>query len=139
LHLVDGDSGKAAILTIAADNGTLLTAEGFGNRGRARQEPPIESGRPVAGSEERRAPANGRSPNRGLPQVVDKVGNFFERVGRRFDRRGRQIGDKFHNFFTGDDRDSVGPRVPRDQPETAPPPPRTYRDRNGTDYYRPRD
>jgi hypothetical protein len=72
------------------------------------------------------------------------------------ERRFRQIGDKFHNLFTGDNRDTAGPHHPRDdysdpnfvrprdyqepEPQTQrPPQPRTYRDANGTEYARPRD
>jgi hypothetical protein len=145
LRLIDDKSGATATITIAADNGTLLNAEGLTKSGRG-APPPVEASRPVAGPNEERP--SGGSPSPGLQRTGDKLNNFFERVGRHMERRGHQIGDTFHNLFTGDNRHTAGPHsgaeAPPPPPKNGPPPPpapekpRTYRDPNGTDY-RPRD
>lgn len=148
VRLVDQQSGNFTLMTIAADKGTLLSVEGADKSSRRDTPPPPPDADQPGKRKDERPPANDRGSENTLERAGAKVGNFFERVGRHMDRRGRQIGDRFHNFFTGDNRDTAGPRPPRN-PEPAPPkPPKTEpappkpspaRDANGTEYYRPRD
>jgi hypothetical protein len=67
----------------------------------------------------------GDDPN----QAPDDFGN---RVGHHFARRGRQIGDFFHNLFTGDHRDSGGSTGSRPGPTPLPP-----HGKDDTDYVKP--
>jgi hypothetical protein len=49
------------------------------------------------------------------------------------ERRGRQVGDFFHNLFTGDHRNTAGPHGTRPEPDYAPAPAR----KGEEDYVRP--
>jgi hypothetical protein len=50
-----------------------------------------------------------RDTANGSPPLGVRVNSFFDRVGRHFDRRGRQIGDAFHNLFSSEKRHTAGP------------------------------
>jgi hypothetical protein len=141
LRLVDQQSGDTGTIVIAADNGTLLSADGLTKSNRPGGPEP----RPPVAREDRRQPENGERGD-GLQRTGDKLNRFFDRVGRHMDRRGRQIGDTFHNLFTGDNRRTAGPHSNQEEEEPrssraepAPQKPRSNRDDRGTDYYRPRD
>ena len=171
VRLVDERSGDIGTLTIAADSGNLLTADGLKKTGGRNATPPTPAVVNNTESVERTAPptnpnikpkawndprpqSTGRSPSEGFQRAGDKVSNFFERAGNHLNMRFHQLGDKIHNKVTGDNRDSTSrfraPDEEEDAPEPAPAPrvqpqpkpqpqPRTYRDANGTEYYRPRD
>ncbi len=130
IRLTDEKSGGAASLHIAATTGNVLSSEGLVNHPkpaaaipapapRYQPEPEQRDPRPAPQGVARRVEPDNPEPNR-----------FFDRLGNHMSRRGRQIGDAFHNLFTGDNRDSAGPRDPR----PGPPPPRANDD---TDYVRP--
>jgi hypothetical protein len=149
LHLVDEKTGDAATLILAADKGTVLSAEGFTKSRTA--PPPVEADPRRQANREgnQRPPQNQGRPNF-FQRAGDSVNHFFDRVGTHLERRGRQIGDKVHNVINGDNRDTAGPHRPGDpetrntpppppNPQQQPPPSRVYRDANGTEYIRPRD
>ncbi len=172
VRLVDGQSGDIATLHLSADTGTVLSSDGL-TRSRANTAPPPapvaqRANRPEPRytepryteerppeprySEPRQDRAGRRAPSEGLQRVGDGLNNFIVRSGFHMQRRFRQIGDKFHNLFTGDNRDTAGPHRSRDdyndpnfvrpqeyQEAELQPQPRTYRDANGTEYMRPRD
>lgn len=148
LHLVDEKTGDVATFIIAADKGTVLSTEGL-NKART-EPPPPEDPRRQAGRGDERRPANSNGRTDVFQRAGESMSHFFDRVGQHLERRGRQIGDKVHNVFTGDSRDTAGPHPGQEgnEPQDARPPapapkpqpqPRTYRDGSGTDYYRPRD
>lgn len=102
LQLLDAGGASVGSLQIAADNGAILREEGLAPRTKpsAREqdrpyvEGPVE--RDVAPYDE---PGYERNGDSGLP-------GFLKRVGRHFERRGRQL----ENFFTGrggSDRDRL--------------------------------
>jgi hypothetical protein len=143
LNLVDEKSGSVATLLLAADKGTILSAEGLD---KARPVPPApeEDPRRQASGDPRQARPSARGNF--FQRAGDSMNHFFDRVGNHLERRGRQIGDTFHNAFTGDRRHSAGPHHLDDEepapvagPAPSAPPPRTYRDPNGTENTRPRD
>ena len=164
VRLVDERSGDVGTFTIAADSGNLLTADGLKKSGEhtaaptpvatdntERTERAVASGnvKPKVWNDPR-PQSTGRSPSEGFQRAGDKVSRFFERSGRHLDMRFHQLGDKLHNVFTGDNRDSSARfREPDEEQETAEPTPaprpqakpqpREYHDTNGTQYYRPRD
>jgi hypothetical protein len=151
LHLVDEKTGDTATLILAADKGTVLSAEGL-TKGHATPPPPaaVDPHRQANHEGNQRPPQTQTQPNF-FQRAGESVNHFFDRMGNHLERRGRQIGDKVHNTFTGDNRDSAGPHHAGDpEPRTTPPPPppnpqqqpppsRVYRDANGTEYLRPRD
>ena len=163
VRLVDGQSGDVATLNLSADTGTILSSEGLTPSRTNTAPPPPE--RPDSRTVEERPPeprysepragrSERRAPNETLQKAGDKVNNFVIRSGYHLEHRFRQLGDRLHNLFTGDYRNSAGeepshddysdPRLVRpqgyEQPEREPrPQPRTYRDANGTEYTRPRD
>lgn len=144
LRMVDDQSGNSASVTIAADKGTLLDSSGFNKVARPPQQQPPPDGQ-VAGRVEERRGKKPQSPSNGLQRAGDSISRFVERVGRHMNRRGHQISDKFHEVFTGEERNTVPPRERRDtpppppRPERAPEKEKPTRDANGTEYYRPRD
>ncbi len=167
VRLVDGQSGDVATLHLSADTGTVLSSDGFtGSRTNTAPPPPPvapRETRPEPRYTEERTPepryseprqdhVERRAPSDGLQRVGDGLNNFIVRSGFHMQRRFRQIGDKFHNLFTGDSRDTAGSHRPQDdysdrnfvrpqeyqEPEPQPQP-RTYRDTNGTEFMRPRD
>ncbi len=146
VRLVDGQSGDIATLHLSADTGTVLSSDGL-TTSRTNTAPPPP---PVAQREMRQDRAERRAPSDGLQRVGDGLNNFIVRSGFHMQRRFRQLGDKFHNLFTGDNRDTAGPHRARDdyqdpnfvrpqEYQDPQPQPRTYRDANGTEYMRPRD
>jgi|GEM_PF-1040156 len=148
LHLVNERTGDTGTLILAADKGTVLSAEGLTNGAGAPPPPAEVDPRRQANGAQRpqKPPAQGNF----FQRTGDSIGNFFDRAGNHLERRGRQIGDAFHNAFTGDKRNTAGPHHEGDAPppppaRTAPPAPAgagappVYRDANGTEYYRPRD
>ncbi len=148
LSLVDEKDGTVATLILAADKGTVLSAEGFD---KARPAPPAPEEDPRRQVNGNQRPPGPQGRGNFFQRAGDSMNHFFDRVGNHLERRGRQIGDTFHNAFSGDRRNSAGPHHPgQDDEDVAPPPPvtgpapagpqpRPNRDPNGTDYSRPRD
>lgn len=87
---------KVATMQIAADSGTVLDREVFTPTGPSRRE---SSDRDYVSSDrEPRRSSNGEWSQPGEP--FRGVGDFFHRLGKRFERRGHEL----KNFFSGDDR-----------------------------------
>jgi hypothetical protein len=99
LDLYDRGS-KVANMRIAADTGTIIDQEHFVPSGTAhstnrdRDRDYVDEGRPS-----HRTESDGRFSKPGEP--FRDVGDFFHRLGKRFERRGAQL----KNFFTGDHDD----------------------------------
>jgi hypothetical protein len=125
-------------LHIAATTGNILSTDGLVNRRRAvvtapapAPPPPVAAPAPRYDPEPEERPApRGLTP--GIQRASDEANQFFERVGNHMQRRGRQIGDVFHNLFTGDRRNTAGPHGTRSGPTPLPP-----RANDDTDYVRP--
>ena len=136
IRLTDEQTGNSAMLNIAATTGNVLSTEGLVNQRRAvvTAPPPVAAPAPRYQPEpewrDPRPAPRGLTP--GIQQASDEANRFFDRVGNHMSRRGRQIGDLFHNLFTGDRRDTAGPHGSR--PGSTPLPPRANDD---TDYVRP--
>jgi hypothetical protein len=141
IRLVDQRSGKAASFIISADTGAVINAPASN----VASVPPIPAPNvppqpapaavppnPVPGSEVPPVPPEQgtvvehgeeeHERNGAGEELKDRVDYFFRRVGRHMDRRMHQLGDKLHNTFTGDDRDTVPPKDGSHQnhPEPAP-------------------
>jgi hypothetical protein len=139
IRLTDDRSGDTASLHIAATTGNILSTEGLTNRRKAVAATPALPPAPaaVAAPSPRYQPTPEERPTQpaprgGTPGVQQTGDGFFDRVGNHFGRRGRQIGDVFHNLFTGDHRDSAGPNGSRPGPTPIPP-----RAKDDTDYVKP--
>ena len=142
IRLTDEKSGDSAMLNIAATTGNVLATEGLTNRRKPVAAIPAPAPAPAPAPEpvpryqpepdERVARPAPRGLTPGIQRASDEADQFFERVGNHMERRGRQIGDAFHNLFTGDRRDTAGPHGSR--PGATPLPPRGNED---TDYVRP--
>ncbi len=160
IRLTDDKSGDSAMLNIAATTGNVLATEGLGGTSRkpvaaapriapapapAPRYDPVPEPRydpepvprydpPPRYVDEPYRPGPRVAP--GLQRANDETNEFFERVGNHMERRGRQIGDAFHNLFTGDHRDTAGPHGSGSgsRPGPTPLPPRRG---DETDYVRP--
>ena len=143
VRLTDEQSGDTASLHIAATNGNVLSTEGLGKRRKPVAAAPVPPPEPEPAPapryepapEERYAQPAPRGFTPGVRQASEDTNEFLDRAGNRIgnhlERRGRQIGDFFHNLFTGDRRDTAGPHGSR--PATAPSPQRG----GDEDYVRP--
>ena len=138
VRLTDEQSGNTATVNVAATTGNVLSTDGLTNRRKAvagapaplpapAPEPapyvtPAPAPRYQPAPEDRSAqPSSGRySP--GFQRANDDANQFFDRVGNHMERRGHQIGDFFHNLFTGDRRHTAGPHGSRPEPDYAPAP-----------------
>ena len=123
IRLIDDQSGDSARLNIAASTGNILSTDGLVKRQKpvaAAHAPapvvapaPAPAPRYVAEPEERPAKPAPRGITPGIQQASEDVNHslddFGHRVNNHIQRRGRQIGDLFHNLFTGDHRDTAGP------------------------------
>lgn len=100
LELFDARHGRTGGITIGADSGTILRRQLEPSRGRAEDD--------RAFLDERRDPRGPGSPDGRIPDDRDReydrdrrasatLPNFIDRVGRHFQKRGRQL----ENFFTG--------------------------------------
>ena len=117
VRLTDDQSGNAATVNISATTGKVLSTDGLSVRRKpiAAAPAPVEEIEPAPAPRYQPAPderpvrtTNGKfSPS--LQRANDEADQFFDRVGNHMTRRGRQIGDFFHNVFTGDRRDTAGP------------------------------
>lgn len=147
IRLTNDQTGDTARLNIAATTGNILSTEGLVKRSKPVAAVPapapalIPAPAPPPRYEPEPEERTARPAPRGLTpgiqraseetsQALDRFGN---RVGNHLERRGRQIGDFFHNLFTGDRRDTAGPHGSR--PESAPQP--AARTKDETDYVRP--
>ena len=129
VRLTDEQSGNTALLNITATTGKVLSTEGLTNRRKAVAAAPEPPPYPAPAPAPRYQPAPEERPERtssgkfspGFQRANEDANQFFDRVGNHVTRRGRQIGDLFHNLFTGDRRDTAGPhRGSGPQPEAAP-------------------
>ena len=130
VRLIDEQSGNIGTVNISATTGKVLSTDGLSARRRPVAAGPVEETAPVpAPAPEPRyhplpdeRPTKSRGATSGIRQASDDTNEFLEkagnRVGNHMTRRGRQIGDFFHNLFTGDRRDTAGPHG--SQPAPAP-------------------
>jgi hypothetical protein len=148
IRLTDEQSGNTASLHIAATTGNILSTDGLVNRRKTVVAAPAPAPAPVPAPVPAPAPRYQPDPGerdvrpapRGVTpairQASDDTNEFLDRAGNRIGnhmaRRGRQIGDFFHNLFTGDRRDTAGPHGSRPGPTPLPP-----RANDDTDYVRP--
>ena len=133
IRLTDEQTGDTAMLNIAATTGNVLSTVGLVNRRKAVAAAPVPAPAPAPIApppprvepepEERVAKPARRGIAPGIQRAGDEVDEFFNRMGNNIERRGRQIGDAFHNLFTGDHRDTTGPRQST-RPGPTPLPPR---------------
>jgi hypothetical protein len=134
IRLVDLQSGEVATLNIAATDGAILKKEGLvPRRGATASAPPPRDPRAYPQPDNRQPPPVLESPSPGLQRAGDGLNSFVVRVGRHMGRRGRQIGDTFHNLFSKDKRHTAGPHG--SAPDNDLPPP--SRATNETDYAPP--
>ena len=132
VRLIDDQSGSAATVNISATTGKVLSTDGLSARRKSIAAAPVDEVAPVpapapepryqAVPEER--PTKGRGATEGIRQASDDANDFLDkagnRVGNHLSRRGRQIGDFFHNLFTGDHRNTAGPHGSRPVPAREP-------------------
>lgn len=162
VRLTDENSASAGRVNISATTGNVLSSEGLTNRPRpvvtARPVPapapepyvaPAPRYQPAPAPRYQPAPEPQYEPepryrqertvsggiNPGVQRAGDQAGQFFDRVGNHMNRRGHQIGDFFHNIFTGDRRDTAGPHGSRPESDYAPAPAPARRGEE--DYIRP--
>ncbi len=119
VRLTDEQSGNTATVNISATTGKVLSIDGLTARRRpiATAPAPVEEPAFVPAPAPRYQPAPEERPVRttsgkfspSFQRANDEADQFFDRVGNHMTRRGRQIGDFFHNVFTGDRRDTAGP------------------------------
>ncbi len=129
VRLIDEQSSNVATVNISATTGKVLSSDGLTARRKPVAAAPVEEAVPVPAPapepryqpapEER--PVKGRGATPGVRQASDDANDFLDRAGQRvsnhLERRGRQIGDFFHNLFTGDHRNTAGPHGSRPAPE----------------------
>ena len=156
VRLTDEQSGSAGTVNIAATTGNVLSSEGLTNRRKAVATAPTAPGPesepytvpapryqptpvPRYEPEPQERPARNRSGalNPGVQRASDEADQFFDRVGNHMNRRGHQIGDFFHNLFTGDRRNTAGPHGSRPESDYAPAPSPVPTRRGDEDYVRP--
>ncbi len=96
VELFEGRNGRVGTLRIAADSGAIVE-KNFSSERR------FEGDRAYVEPDRRRAPEPNRrtSEYREERDPGEEIGAFFNRVGRHFQKRGRQLS----NFFTGKDGD----------------------------------
>ena len=117
VRLTDDQSGNAATVNISATTGKVLSTDGLSTRRKPIAAAPAPVEEIVPAPAPRYQPAPDERPARttsgkfspSLQRANDEADQFFDRVGNHMTRRGRQIGDFFHNVFTGDRRDTAGP------------------------------
>jgi hypothetical protein len=150
IRLADEQNGNVAVLTMGAESGKLLNSSGL-NRGSA-PVPKVAENRRANREDEEMSPEEeeelARLEDRRRIEVrrverddeeveVDRFGN---RVTRFADRAGRHIGGAFQRFGDKLNRVFGGSPAPRRvERRVTPPPSKSRRDANGTEYYRPRD
>jgi hypothetical protein len=150
VRLVDEQNSNTAVLTMGAETGKLLTADGLNkgsapvpkvveNRKRPRDgdpdfvPPPMEEDEEGVRIEERRRVET--RPRQSGENLGNRAIRFFDRAGRHIGGAFQKFGNKVERTFTGD------PAPRRVERRATPPPsnPNVRRDANGTEYYRPRD
>ncbi|MGB8169316.1 MAG: hypothetical protein WCF18_17590 [Chthoniobacteraceae bacterium] len=96
VELFEGRNGRVGTLRIAADSGAIVEQNFSSDRRYEGDRAFVENDRRSAPDRDRRTPEyhNGNEPGQ-------EIGDFFNRVGRHFQKRGRQLS----NFFTGKDSD----------------------------------
>lgn len=91
IELFEGRNGRVATLRVAADSGAIVEQNFSGERR-------FDGDRAYVEDDNRRT----RPPEyRGERDAGEEVGDFFKRIGRHFQKRGKQL----NNFFTGKDSD----------------------------------
>ncbi|MEA3210184.1 MAG: hypothetical protein QOE70_3241 [Chthoniobacter sp.] len=93
IDLYEGRAGKVASMRIAADSGDVLDRN-FAAHRYAEDRAYLEEG-------DRRGPSHDRRPGETVDEraPAEEVGAFMNRIGRHFQKRGRQL----ENFFRGRD------------------------------------
>lgn len=126
IRLVDLQSGKDAKLEIAATTGNILKTEGLRNgRSNIASAPPPQNPKTNAQPDNRQPPPVSQGPGSGSQSAGDGLNSFVGRVGRHMARRGRQVGDTFHNLFSDDKRNTAGPHGYSPGDDLPPPSPAT--------------
>jgi hypothetical protein len=102
LELFDRRNGRVGSLDVSADTGSVLGRELERPRGRTAARPVEDDDRAYLEAREgERRPGEvddeEEGEHRGSGDTLRDVGDFFGRVGNRFEKRGRQL----KNFFTG--------------------------------------
>jgi hypothetical protein len=92
LELSDGARGRVARLEVAADSGSILGTQDVVT---GSPPPEYESDRDFVRGDRREEGSTRRD------EPFHGVGDFFSRLGRRFERRGHQL----KSFFTREERD----------------------------------
>ena len=90
IELFDGHNGKVGTLRVSADTGAIVEQEFGTDRRFADDHTYVENRRPPDGPTREEYRGEERGPG-------EEVGSFFSRIGRHFQKRGRQLS----NFFTG--------------------------------------
>ncbi len=165
VRLSDEKTGSIGRVNISATTGNVLSSEGLTNRPKPVAAPkptpaPAPDPEPAVAAAPRYqptpppryqpAPAPRPEPepqyreertvtrgNSGVQRVGDEAGQFVDRVGNHMNRRGHQIGDFFHNLFTGDNRHTAGPHGSRPELDYVPAPAPAPTRRGDEDYVRP--
>ncbi len=128
VRLIDEQSGNAATVNISATTGKVLSTDGLSARRKPIAAAPLDEPAPLPepryqpAPDERLAPRP-RGATSGVQHASDDANEFLDKAGNRvgdhLSRRGRQVGDFFHNLFTGDRRDTAGPHGSRPAPAPA--------------------
>ncbi len=137
LRLVDESGGGVAEVSIAADTGKLIAASGLkgGRSGRLPDSDPQGSAARPPEPREREDEKRGEGDKPEVDKPGTKVSRFLDRASNRLGGAFQRFGDRLNRTFTNEPRKPS----PRSAPKPAPASPDSYRDKNGTEFYRPRD
>lgn len=96
IELFEGRNGRVGLLRVAADSGAIVDQNFSSDRRLANDRAFVEEDR-------QRGPGRDTRPSNshGERDPGEEAGDFFKRVGRHFEKRGKQLG----NFFTGKEGD----------------------------------
>jgi hypothetical protein len=94
VELYEGRSNRVGTVRVAADSGAIVEQSFGPDRRYAEDRAYVENDRPRPVDGDREYRGEERGPG-------EEIGAFFKRVGRHFQKRGRQLS----NFFTGKDGD----------------------------------
>lgn len=132
IQLIDKEGGGIAKLIVSASTGNIISKDGLDGRRTARPADRPPEDRPPARTARTQDPAD-RGASSDSPRTGESFRNFVGRVGNHMERRGRQVGDFFHNVFSADKRHTAGPHGSSGTDEDRPP----ARPAKDTDYVRP--
>ena len=147
VNLIDEQRKNTGTVKISATTGKVLSTDGLTARRKPVAAAPVEQPAPAPEPIPAPAPVPRYQPvpeervvrsqggGSGTHRASDDANEFLDRAGNRvgnhLSRRGRQVGDFFHNLFTGDRRDTAGPHGSRPEQDYAP------QRRSDEDYVRP--